>query len=231
MRWTQMVLLTRAPACGRRSRVVLTPRRRRQVGGVSSADDGDKKARSPGRARRKPLKPLRAGMPGNSGATVVTTLVCFLHFAHEATGALGARHSPRPRLGGNDMHNSGASRRGQADAWPPCSRWRRGRSRRSGSLRRVERSVHILNLSSSAKAGDPVRRGFTAQSQLPLEYWVARSSRAMTAVCGEQSGPCSQAIIKITPVSPDGIFRRLPRPRRQVTKTACEEETPAERRN
>jgi hypothetical protein len=45
--------------CGRRSRVVLTPRRRRQVGGGNSADDGDKKARSPGRSRRKPLKPLR----------------------------------------------------------------------------------------------------------------------------------------------------------------------------
>jgi hypothetical protein len=30
-----------------------------------SGNDGDKKARSPGRARRKPLKPLRAGMPGD----------------------------------------------------------------------------------------------------------------------------------------------------------------------
>jgi hypothetical protein len=46
---------------GRRSRVVLTPRRRRQVGNDAShhTDDGDKKARSPGRSRRKPLKPLR----------------------------------------------------------------------------------------------------------------------------------------------------------------------------
>src|SRR6266852_2104644 len=31
MRWTQAALLTRARTCGRRSRVVLTPRRRRQV--------------------------------------------------------------------------------------------------------------------------------------------------------------------------------------------------------
>jgi hypothetical protein len=30
-----------------------------------STGDGDNKARSPGRARRKPLKPLRAGMPGD----------------------------------------------------------------------------------------------------------------------------------------------------------------------
>jgi hypothetical protein len=45
---------------GRRSRVVLTPRRWRQVSrGHSRAGDGGKRARSPGRARRKPLKPLR----------------------------------------------------------------------------------------------------------------------------------------------------------------------------
>src|SRR5262245_64977082 len=36
-------------------------------------------------------------------------------------------------------------------------------------------------LSSPAKAGDPVRRGLSSQSLASLEYWVARSSRAMTA--------------------------------------------------
>jgi hypothetical protein len=81
---------------GRRSRVVLTSRRWRQVGGGNSAGDGDKKARSPGRARRKPLKPLRAGMPGDPGGPVVTTLVWFLFFPREAAGAMGTRHSPRP---------------------------------------------------------------------------------------------------------------------------------------
>ena len=64
MRWTRAALLTRARACGRRSRVVLTPRRWRQVCGFKNAGDGGNKARSPGRARRKPLKPLCAGMPG-----------------------------------------------------------------------------------------------------------------------------------------------------------------------
>src|ERR1700692_3887989 len=63
--------------------------------------DGGKQARSPGRARNRLLKPLRAGMLGVSGKPVVTTLVCFLPFsAREAAGALGARHSPRPLLGG-----------------------------------------------------------------------------------------------------------------------------------
>jgi hypothetical protein len=48
--------------------------------GRLSQGDGDKKARSPGRARRKPLKPLRAGMPGDLGGPVVTTLVWLLFF-------------------------------------------------------------------------------------------------------------------------------------------------------
>jgi hypothetical protein len=64
MRWTRMALLTKAPFRGRRSRVVLTPRRWRQVGGVNSVGDGGKQARSPGRARRKPLKPLACGNAG-----------------------------------------------------------------------------------------------------------------------------------------------------------------------
>src|SRR6266446_9004829 len=65
----------------RRSRVVLTPRRWRQVRGVKSARPGLDKtypqatvANKPGHrgARGKPLKPLRAGMPGDSGVLVVT---------------------------------------------------------------------------------------------------------------------------------------------------------------
>ena len=61
-----------------------------------SADDGGKRARSPGRARHKPLKPLRAGMPGVPVYSLL--LVCFLPMqsAHEAAGAVGTRHSPRP---------------------------------------------------------------------------------------------------------------------------------------
>jgi hypothetical protein len=51
--------LTGDAGSGRRSRVVLTPRRWRQVGGSDSSGEGGNKARSPGRARRKPLKPLR----------------------------------------------------------------------------------------------------------------------------------------------------------------------------
>jgi hypothetical protein len=54
MRWTRVAPKARALICGRRSRVVLTPRRWRQVGERNFIDDGGKKARSPGRARNKP---------------------------------------------------------------------------------------------------------------------------------------------------------------------------------
>jgi|SRR5665213_2558494 len=51
--------LTSVLSCGRRSRVVLTPRRWCQASQKCLRGDGDNKARSPGRVRRKPLKPLR----------------------------------------------------------------------------------------------------------------------------------------------------------------------------
>jgi hypothetical protein len=95
MRWTRMALLTRALSCGRRSRVVLTPRRWRQVSRRYPRGDGGKKARSPGRARNRLLKPLRAGMPGDPGATVVTNARAY-YSPRAAAGATGTRHSPLP---------------------------------------------------------------------------------------------------------------------------------------
>src|SRR5216684_2859695 len=77
-----------------------------------SADDGDKRARSPGRARRKPLKPLRAGMPGDfrcdrceySCASRTTTSHTRLR-VHWAPGI------PHALFGGDGLQTSGASRR------------------------------------------------------------------------------------------------------------------------
>src|SRR5712664_4170648 len=68
-----------------------------------SADDGGKRARSPGRARRKPLKPLRAGTPGDSGVLVLARVLSTTTSAHEAAGAKGIRRSPRP-LSGERFH-------------------------------------------------------------------------------------------------------------------------------
>ncbi len=97
-------LLWTAKSCGPDA-PTLASSSRRHVGSTElrqpiSASDGGKRARSPGRARKKPLKPLRAGMPGDPGATVVTTRVLST-FAHEAAGATGTRHSPRPQGGGS----------------------------------------------------------------------------------------------------------------------------------
>ena len=41
----------------------------------------------------------------------------------------------------------------------------------------------IQSVSCSAKAEHPVRRGFSTLAALSLEYWIARSSRAMTSRC------------------------------------------------
>ncbi len=98
--------------CVRRSRVVLTPRRWRQVCGrqvsptgrgqaTYSASDGGKRARSPGRARRKPLKPLRAGMPGDSGVLVVTRVLSTNTKCTRGCGCSGHPAFPTPSVGGS----------------------------------------------------------------------------------------------------------------------------------
>jgi hypothetical protein len=84
--------------CGRRSRVVLTPRRWRQVGERNFIGDGGKKARSPGRARNKLLKPSRAGMPGDPGATVVTNACVLLPYTR-GCGCNGHPAFPTPFVG------------------------------------------------------------------------------------------------------------------------------------
>src|SRR3982074_1496537 len=97
-----------APTLASSSRMLCRPYRARTQRWF--AGDGGKRARSPGRARRKPLKPLRAGMPGDSGVLVVTRVRSTTIIAHETAGALGIRHSPRPLSGGRLINDSGALR-------------------------------------------------------------------------------------------------------------------------
>src|ERR1700738_5256614 len=78
-------------------RVVLTPRRWCQVGGSNSADDGGKRARSPGRARRKPLKPLRGECRAFSGVTVVTNARVYYHYTR-GCGRIGRPAFPAPSV-------------------------------------------------------------------------------------------------------------------------------------
>src|ERR1700727_3864134 len=55
-------------------------------------------------------------MPGDPGATVVTNARAY-YPTRAAAGATGTRHSPRPLLGGSFLHNSGDSRRGNAEVY------------------------------------------------------------------------------------------------------------------
>jgi hypothetical protein len=84
MRWTRgLANDERRPArtaksCGPGApTLALSPRAAR-----AAADDGGKKARSPGRARRKPLKPLRREGRRCSGSPVVLPPCFLLHGAH-----------------------------------------------------------------------------------------------------------------------------------------------------
>src|SRR5215471_4476941 len=100
----------------RRNRAVLAPRRWRQVGDDAShhADDGGKKARSPGRPRIS-RKTIAQGMPAVCGVPVVAN-ACAFFLAHAAAGASDTRHSLRPldakRV--DDLKNSGMSCRENA---------------------------------------------------------------------------------------------------------------------
>src|SRR5712672_3111228 len=164
----------------RRSRVVLTPRRWRQVCGVKSAQpglrqnisvgDGGKRARSPRRARRKPLNHCvreRRVIPGYS-----LLLVCVLPIpsAHEAAGATGIRRSPRP-LWAEDLSTPRAHCAARSRSRVCSSTSLRAQrsnpffTRQDGLLRFARNDVimrlprHTLRPSSPAKAGDPVFRG------------------------------------------------------------------------
>ena len=101
MRWTQAALLTRARTCGRRSRVVLTPRRWCQVGEGNSACDGVNKPIT-GESTKETVKPLRGECRVISGVTVVTNARA-LYPTRAAAGALGARHSLRPLMSEGGM--------------------------------------------------------------------------------------------------------------------------------
>jgi len=73
MRWTLMAPQDERCRPGRRSRVVLTPRRWRQAcKAMILRAMVAKKPGSPGRARRKPLKPFAQGVPECFGGPVVT---------------------------------------------------------------------------------------------------------------------------------------------------------------
>ena len=95
MRWTRWhggrtCLSRTVKSCGPDASTLALNRRKK------SADDGDNKARSPGRARRKSLKPFARGKPDLPDRTCGDFARVLFCFAHEAAGAIGIRLSLRP---------------------------------------------------------------------------------------------------------------------------------------
>src|SRR5216684_7111967 len=97
------MLLRTAKSCGPDAPMLASSLRSR-VGPTGlrqdiSVGDGGKRARSPGRARRKPLKPLRAGTPGDSGVLVVTRVRSTTTKCTRGRGCNGHPAFPTPSEG------------------------------------------------------------------------------------------------------------------------------------
>jgi hypothetical protein len=117
MRWTRMALGRRrlrrtAKSCGPDAPTLASSRRK-----AIFAGEGGKKARSPGRARNKPLKPLR----GECRVIPVPPAVTNARATHHTTrgcGRIGARHSPCPLMkrAGDHKQNSDTWRREIAES-------------------------------------------------------------------------------------------------------------------
>src|ERR1700730_4235257 len=96
MRWTRAALLTRAlisrtaKSCGPDVPTLASSSRK-----AIFADDGGKRARSPRRARRKPLKPLRGECRAFSGVTVVTNARAYYQYTR-GCGRIGRPAFPAP---------------------------------------------------------------------------------------------------------------------------------------
>jgi hypothetical protein len=105
-----------------------------------SVDDGGKQARSPGRARHKPLKPSRAGMPGDSGVLVVTRVRSTTTKCTRGRGCIGHPAFPTPSLGAEGKCKPRAHRA-------------------AGSRRRVCNRGRHCDFSHGLEGGDPVFRG------------------------------------------------------------------------
>src|SRR5213595_822776 len=107
--------------CGlsvRRSRVVLTPRCWRQVGGRYPAGDGGKRAVHRGE-RAISRKAIAQGRPECSSCPVCSCAVLFAQIARGTAGAASTRSSLRPlfRGGQTKLQTSGDQRREIANAY------------------------------------------------------------------------------------------------------------------
>src|SRR5437879_8126686 len=125
--------------CGssvRRSRVVLTPRCWRQVGGRYPADDGGKRAVHRGE-RAISRKAIAQGRPECSRCPVCSGALLSEQIARETAGAASTRSSLRPLFSGGqevDSKPRAKTRREIAKLYPPSLRGAKA-TKQSMSLR------------------------------------------------------------------------------------------------
>ena len=126
MRWTQAALLTRAPICGRRSRVVLMPRRWHQVGGSNSAIRRWQTSPVTGESTKETVKTIACGNAGIFRWTCgdYARVVIFSHARLRVHWAPGIPHALIFGADGSCIH-SGAWRREIAGLCRPASSSRR----------------------------------------------------------------------------------------------------------
>src|SRR3954451_9382077 len=95
MRWTRQYRKTNDAGCGRRSRVVLMPRRWHQV---RQASDERQWQKSPvtGESAKETVKTIARETPGNPGEPVVTNSPCFTYFRTRGCGCIEHPAFPAP---------------------------------------------------------------------------------------------------------------------------------------
>jgi hypothetical protein len=150
MRWTRAARLTSAPICGRRSRVVLTPRRWRQVGGAI-------------RRRRWQTSPVTGESPKETVNTIAQgNAGCIRWTCGDYARVLPTLRTRGCGCSGHPAFPAPSFSRRRILARP-------GRNPRRGNadVRLVTAKAPHFQSSSPAKAGDPVLRGLNDRTERP----------------------------------------------------------------
>src|ERR1700753_3405520 len=142
-------------------------------------DDGGKKARSPGRARSKPLKPLRREGRMNPPVHMATNS-CALFIAHGPAGAAGTRLSLRPLCSRDERftHHSGASvLRECGSVLYPC-RHCLGQTRSVCAREQSDEAIQSIRL-----CGSGLLRGACHRARIRATRWLAMTERDQKGTC------------------------------------------------
>src|SRR5258708_3218650 len=142
----------------------------------NSTDNGGKRARSPGRARRKPLKPLCAGMPGCSGGPVVTN--ARVYYTTRAAAGASAPGIPHALLGAEDFVKA------------RTLRVARSRALILPSLRGALATKQSIFLLLGAKAG--LLRGACHRARVRATRWLAMTEKLESVPLPRRLGERSQ---------------------------------------